>query len=213
MDENRDVTGYSADHSVTEEQWKAIVGNDAGYDDKFLYAVKTTRIFCRPSCKSRPPNRLNVRVFKNAEQALAAHFRPCKRCKPTGMTVPDREWIDQIVQYIDRHYTRPLSLEHLAEVCHGSPYHLQRTFKRVKNVSPNEYIQTLRIGHAEHELRFSNQSVSEVALKVGIPNVPYFVTLFKRITGYTPLQYREQCQHSFKMEAMNNETDKNGRRA
>lgn len=213
MDENRERAGYAENHPVTDEQWKAIVGNDAGYDDEFLYAVKTTKIFCRPSCKSRPPNRLNVRVFENAEQALAARFRPCKRCKPAGMTVPDLEWIDQIVQYIDGNYAEPLSLSHLAEVCHGSPYHLQRTFKRVKGVSPTEYIQHVRIRYAEHELRHTKQPVSEVALKAGISNVSYFVTLFKRMTGYTPLQYREQCQDSLNKEAMNDGSDENGCRA
>ena len=211
MDESRAMTGEAAEHPVTDEQWNAIVGNDAGYDDQFLYAVKTTGIFCRPSCKSRPPNRLNVRVFENAQVALAARFRPCKRCKPTGMTVPDLEWIDQIVRYIDRHFPEPLSLEHLAEVCHGSPYHLQRTFKRVRGVSPTEYIQHVRIRYAAQELKHTSLTVSEVALKAGIPNVSYFVTLFKRITGYTPLQYREQCQDSFHMEAKKHEDDENGR--
>lgn len=70
--------------SITVEMWQAIVQNDSSYDDKFYYGVKTTRIFCRPSCKSRPPKIENVRIFQNVQQALSENFRPCKRCKPTG---------------------------------------------------------------------------------------------------------------------------------
>ncbi len=64
---------------ITSEKWKAIVENDKSYDGEFFYAVRTTGIFCRPSCKSRPPKRENIRLFKTAEQALAEHFRPCKK--------------------------------------------------------------------------------------------------------------------------------------
>lgn len=63
---------------MTEEQWQAILQNDAAYNEKFFYAVKTTGIFCRPSCKSKAPNRENTRIFQNAEQALESGFRPCK---------------------------------------------------------------------------------------------------------------------------------------
>ena len=91
---------------VSNEQWRAIVGNDPSYDGQFYYAVKTTGIFCRPSCKSRPPNRENIGFFLTAEQALAAQFRPCKRCKPTGQRLPDEEWIAMVTVYIDRHYKK-----------------------------------------------------------------------------------------------------------
>ena len=50
--------------SLTDEQWQAIISNDASYDGQFFYAVKTTGIFCRPSCKSRPPKKENVRLFQ-----------------------------------------------------------------------------------------------------------------------------------------------------
>lgn len=64
---------------VSDEQWQAIADNDAFYDGQFYYAVKTTGIFCRPSCKSKLPNRANIGFFENTTQALAAHYRPCKR--------------------------------------------------------------------------------------------------------------------------------------
>ncbi|ALP37655.1 AraC family transcriptional regulator [Paenibacillus sp. IHB B 3084] len=184
---------------ITDEKWRAIVENDKSYDGEFFYAVKTTGIFCRPSCKSRPPKRENIRVFKKAEQALAEHFRPCKRCKPTGQKLPDHEWIALVTEYVDANYKENLTLHLLAEMRHGSPYHLHRTFKRVMDITPMEYIQQTRLEHAKQQLMDSDKSVAAVGESVGLFNTPYFITLFKKNTGYTPLQYRhlksEQLQN------------------
>lgn len=179
------------EEQVTEEQWQAILQNDVAYNDIFFYAVKTTGIFCRPSCKSKAPNRENACVFQNAEQALAAGFRPCKRCKPTGERLPDKEWVAVMTEYIDHNYMAPLTLETLAEVCHGSPYHLHRTFKKVSGITPVDYIQQKRIAKASEYLLTTEQAVAEIALRVGLPNTSYFITLYKKKTGYTPTQFRQ----------------------
>ena len=180
---------------LSDEQWAAIIHNDSRYDDQFIYAVKTTGIFCRPSCKSKVPVKSNVRIFQNAEEAISDHFRPCKRCKPTGERLPDREWVEQIETYIDNNYAENITLEHLADICHGSPYHLQRTFKRLTGISPTEYVQQKRIEHAKRDLVHTDQSVADISVKIGM-NVPYFITLFKKKTGYTPREYRQQ--HHYK---------------
>lgn len=182
-----------ADHSgesIPEEKWQAIISNDASYDGKFIYAVKTTGIFCRPSCKSKAPKQENVRLFENAERALSAHFRPCKRCKPTGERLPDDEWVALITQYIDSNYNENLTLENLADMCHGSPYHLQRTFKRIKGITPVEYIQQTRMSKAKEYLTYTDKSVSDIGFDVGMPNTSYFITLFKKKIGRTPNDYR-----------------------
>lgn len=126
---------------MTNEMWQAILNNDASYNDQFFYAVKTTGIFCKPSCKSRVPKKENVRIFLNAEQALHANFRPCKRCKPTNERLPDIEWVAKITEYIDRNFIEKLTLETLAEIAHGSPYHLH-SLKKLK---------------ASHQLNISNR--------------------------------------------------------
>src|SRR5690606_33583077 len=95
------------------------------------YAVHTTGIFCRPSCKSRPPKRENIGLYRTVEQALRAGFRPCNRCKPTGQRLPDDEWVSLVTAYIDKSYSQQLTLSILSEISHGSPYHLHRTFKKV----------------------------------------------------------------------------------
>lgn len=176
---------------MTDERWQAIVHNDSSYDDKFYYAVKTTGIFCRPSCKSRTPNRNNVRIFLNVQQALSEKFRPCKRCKPNGLRLPEEDWIEQITEYIDNHYSETLTLAILADMCHGSPYHLQRTFKRINGITPIEYIQQTRISIAMQYLTNTNYTIMEISFAVGIPNTAHFATLFKKKTGYTPTNYRK----------------------
>ncbi|TYS11596.1 methylphosphotriester-DNA--protein-cysteine methyltransferase family protein [Bacillus subtilis] len=181
---------------VSDEQWQAVVDNNASYDGQFFYAVKTTGIFCRPSCKSRVPKRENIGFFENADQALAAHFRPCKRCKPTGQRLPDEEWIAFITEYVDSHCDEKLTLEVLAFLSHGTPYHLHRTFKKLKGMTPVDYIQHVRIEKAKMLLTTCDDPVSKVGESVGLSNTSYFITLFKRKTGQTPEAYRRrQKQH------------------
>ncbi|MFC9414269.1 bifunctional transcriptional activator/DNA repair enzyme AdaA [Bacillus mobilis] len=188
--------------TLTNEHWQAIIHNDSSYDSKFFYAVKSTGIFCRPSCKSRIPNRNNVRIFHHAEQALNENFRPCKRCKPNGLTLPNEEWVEQIKVYIEKHFDELLTLDTLAEMCHGSPFHLQRTFKKMTGISPIEYIQHFRIVKAAEQLLQTNQSIKEISTAVGIENPEYFATLFKKKTGFTPTEYRKKNEMK---EGYNNE--------
>ncbi|WP_040948849.1 bifunctional transcriptional activator/DNA repair enzyme AdaA [Gorillibacterium massiliense] len=178
------------ENKLTDEKWRAIVTCDAASDGAFYYGVKTTGIFCRPSCKSKEPIRDNVRIFEHADAALQAGFRPCKRCRPTGVRLPDEEWVGEIVRYIRSHLHEVLSLRVLGEMCHGSPFHLQRTSKRITGKTPMEYVQQVRIEQAAAALRRSDKSLAEIAAAVGIPNTAYFITLFKKITGYTPADYR-----------------------
>lgn len=181
---------------ISDAEWQAIIDNDASQDGRFFYAVKTTGIFCRPSCKSKAPNKDNVRLFRTADQALRERFRPCKRCKPTGSRLPDDEWITLIAGYIDNHYAEQLTLGTLADIGHGSPFHLQRTFKRVKGMTPMDYVQRIRIEKAKEMLSASSMAVSVIGPQVGLANTPYFITLFKKKTGHTPASYRQLRAHA-----------------
>ncbi|MFC5472272.1 bifunctional transcriptional activator/DNA repair enzyme AdaA [Cohnella suwonensis] len=191
--ETRDAGETAA---MSDEQWRAIVLCDAEYDGKFYYAVKTTGIYCRPSCRSRVPARNNVKVFANSEQAVAERFRPCKRCKPEGGKLPAEEWIARIAADIDEHYSESLSLSQLADRFHASPYHLQRTFKKIKGVSPTEYMAAIRMAKAKELLAESSLSISEVGLAVGIGNASHFSTQFASHAGMTPSQYRKRAEQS-----------------
>ncbi|NWO14189.1 bifunctional transcriptional activator/DNA repair enzyme AdaA [Virgibacillus sp.] len=184
---------------LSEEQWQAIITNDAAFDAVFLYGVRSTGIFCRPSCKSPNPKKEFIRIFQNSQQASTEGYRPCKRCKPCDEHMPDEEWVLQITQFIDTHYAEPLTLARLAKHCHGSPYYLQRTFKKMMKISPNDYIQQIRISHAKKQLIQTDKSIAEIGMKVGLPNTPYFITLFKQYTGKTPKQFRS----AFKTNGLN----------
>ncbi|MGE5675577.1 MAG: Ada metal-binding domain-containing protein, partial [Mycobacterium leprae] len=95
---------------MQEEEWRAITQCDPAYDGQFYYAVKTTGIFCRPSCKSRVPNRGNVIVFHSAHAAVEAGFRACKRCRPDQCHGPAAELVQRALDYMAVHYSEPLTL-------------------------------------------------------------------------------------------------------
>lgn len=191
-----DDASLSSPETMTDEKWQAIINNDASYDGQFFYAVKTTGIFCRPSCKSRPPNKENIGLFQTAEQALSGKFRPCKRCRPTGQRLPDDEWISVVTDYIDRNYMENLTLDVLAAVSHGTPYHLHRTFRKVTGMTPVDYIQHKRIEQAKGQLCTTTKAIADIGLGVGLSNTSYFITLFKKKTGFTPAGYRQTMKEA-----------------
>lgn len=177
---------------IPDEYWNAIVQCDPLYNDSFIYAVKTTGIYCKPSCKSRAPRRENVHIFKNAYMAKEEGFRPCKRCKPDGAILPAEEWVGQIRDWIDENYHEYITLEGLAVLFNGSPFHLQRQFKQLQGMSPNEYIQKVRLEKAVKLLEEDKRKVKDISEAVGFLNTPYFITLFKKRYGCTPAAYRKK---------------------
>jgi AraC family transcriptional regulator of adaptative response / methylphosphotriester-DNA alkyltransferase methyltransferase len=132
----------------------------------------------------------------NAERAIREGFRPCKRCKPTGERLPDHEWIEVITRYMDHNFAEPLSLNSLAEIGHGSPYHLHRTFKKIMGMTPLEYLQRIRLDHAKALLKQPDLSIAAIGKRVGLPNTSYFISLFKQNFGYTPSDYRRQIMQN-----------------
>ncbi|WP_240548025.1 bifunctional transcriptional activator/DNA repair enzyme AdaA [Paenibacillus lignilyticus] len=176
---------------MTSEMWLAIASCDASYDGRFYYGVSSTGIFCRPSCKSRTPNPKHVHIFLNAQAALASEYRPCKRCKPEGRRLPEEEWVESIAAMMNERYEEPLTLAALAELAHVSPYHIQRTFKRIKGKSPAAYLQQVRVEAAKELLLSATElTISEIGVRVGYPNAAHFATVYQKETGSSPSAYR-----------------------
>ncbi|MGA8668964.1 MAG: methylated-DNA--[protein]-cysteine S-methyltransferase [Terracidiphilus sp.] len=133
-----------------ETAWQSLTCRDPAA--AFFYAVATTRVFCRPSCKSRLPLRANVRFFATVGEAQAAGFRPCKRCRPTTALAGSGP-LDKIRAYIEAHVDRPVRLEQLGRIAGLSPFTVQRLFKREMGVSPLQYQKALRAGSLRSALR------------------------------------------------------------
>ena len=115
--------------------WETVV---ARRDARFVFAVTSTGIYCRPTCPARRPRRDRVRFHATAAEAEAAGFRACRRCRPKAPTAPVDLLVKRARAVLDG-ARRRVTLAELAEAVGVSPFHLQRTFKRVVGVSPAEY--------------------------------------------------------------------------
>lgn len=123
-----------------DRRWSAVSTKDQTADGSFYYAVKTTGIFCRPSCSSKLPNRENVEFFISCKEALKAGYRPCKKCRPTGNTI--REVVEQKIVKACRSMENSNTIARLADLAKEaglSPYHFHRLFKKVVGVTPKQF--------------------------------------------------------------------------
>ncbi|WP_321785810.1 bifunctional DNA-binding transcriptional regulator/O6-methylguanine-DNA methyltransferase Ada [Paraburkholderia sp. J94] len=137
-DASRTVTDSARSSKADAERWAAVQARDAHADGQFFYAVRTTGVFCRPSCASRLPRRENVEFFADADAARAAGYRECKRCRPGGLP-RELDIVRRACAALDADPPSRLTLAQLGEAVHLSPFHLQRLFKRVLGVSPRQY--------------------------------------------------------------------------
>ena len=126
------MPGSGSWNTADEERWRAVVARNREADGQFVYAVRSTGIYCRPSCPSRRPHRDRTVFYLVGEDAERAGFRPCKRCRPREAPGAD-PWIERIrlaCACLSRGNGH-LSLASLASRIGGSPYHFQRIFKRI----------------------------------------------------------------------------------
>jgi AraC family transcriptional regulator of adaptative response / methylphosphotriester-DNA alkyltransferase methyltransferase len=158
----------------------------------YVYGVTSTGVFCRPSCRSRTPKPEHVRIFRTPAEALAAGFRPCKRCRPeAGPHDPDAALAEAAKALMRRRFRERLTLATLAKALAISPYHLHRVFKRVTGTTPGRFLLLSRIQAAEEALRSGTEvPVAHVAQSVGFQSPSHFATVFRRTTGMTPTAYR-----------------------
>src|SRR5262249_38300363 len=132
--------------------WRAVEDRDASFDGRFVYAVRTTGVYCRPSCASRRPLRQNVAFFAAPDDAEDAGFRPCKRREPRADQSSIARAVETARLYLDR-ADRPVSLGELAKHAAISATHLQRSFKRIVGVSPRQYQNAHRMQQLKSRLR------------------------------------------------------------
>jgi AraC family transcriptional regulator of adaptative response/methylated-DNA-[protein]-cysteine methyltransferase len=173
---------------ANEEAWAAFVRRDRSWDGRVIGAVKTTGIYCKPSCPARRPKREHVEFFGSAEEARAAGYRACLRCKPDEVG-RDREAIARAVKLIDS-AEEPLTLDQLAAAVGYAPHHFQRLFKRDLGVSPAEYARALRSERAQKHLKESGR-VTDAIYDAGYSAPSRFYADAKERLGMTPSAWRD----------------------
>jgi len=172
------------------DRWEAVLARDRRADGSFVYAVRSTGVYCRPSCPSRRPRRDRVDFFEQPADARAAGFRACRRCRPDSDVSVD-PWIDKVRRacvYLANVDGHP-SLAMLAVRLGGSPYHLQRNFKRLVGVTPREYAEAARLRKVKHGLRRA-RDVTTAILDAGYGSSSRFYERAVPKLGMSPSSYR-----------------------
>jgi AraC family transcriptional regulator, regulatory protein of adaptative response / methylated-DNA-[protein]-cysteine methyltransferase len=178
----------------TASRWAAVAARDRTADGRFVYAVHSTHIFCRPSCGSRRPKRENVTFYATPSGAVEGGFRACLRCRPgeavSGTTSRSGdEAVRRTLAYIDNHPGEVPPLAELAKACGLSPAHLQRNFSRLVGVSPRAYAHALRRERLKAGLR-QGRSVSRAGWDAGYGSSRQLYEQGADALGMTPAVYR-----------------------
>ena len=177
------------------EMWRAVCENDDAFDGVFFYAVESTGIFCRPSCKSKTPKRENVRFFDSASAARAAGFRPCKRCRSDLADYqPMRDIAEKARLLLEDSFAADQDRA-LALRCLGlSRRRLAEVFLAVYGVTPSDYLARLRLEAATWLLADTDDAIIDIAYSVGFGGLSSFYRFFKGQSGLSPAAYRKEHQ-------------------
>ncbi len=176
--------------TTDEERWKAVAGRHPEAEHRFFYSVRTTGVFCRPTCGSRLPRRENVAFHATAADAVAAGFRPCRRCNPTGEPLAS-EWsgaVARACRAIETASTPPSSPE-LARVAAMSTSHFQRVFKQVTGLTPKAYAQSVRSARVRNDLQ-QDGTITDAVYRAGFNSSSRFYEGSSGALGMTPAAYR-----------------------
>lgn len=152
----------SASSVFSGRQWQQVLARDAAADGQFVFAVKSTGIYCRPSCPSRRPERRNVAFFPSAASAEQAGFRACKRCEPqlaAPRPDPQAAAVSVATEYLTAHAGEPVRLAELAQAAGVGRLTLLRAFRRVLGISPGEFAKAQRLARFKDALRPAPASV------------------------------------------------------
>ncbi len=174
-----------------ERYWQAVLSRDHASDGTFVYAVRSTGVYCNPSCPSRRPQREQVVFFAQPAAAEQAGFRPCRRCHPDEASILETqvELVRQVCCYIETHLEEPLTLAALSNHVHMSAYHLQRVFKRVMGITPRQYAEARRLEQFKTQLR-EGESVTGALYDAGYSSSSRLYERANAQLGMTPTIYR-----------------------
>ena len=174
-----------------DDAWRAVETRDERFDGQFVFAVRTTGVYCRPSCPSRRALRANVAFFPDPDAAERAGFRPCLRCEPRAEHAEraGAATVERARAFLDAHADRTVSLGELASHVGLSASHLQRSFKRLLGVSPKEYQDAHRVNEFKSRLR-AGDTVSRATYEAGFGSSSRIYERADALLGMTPASFR-----------------------
>jgi len=175
-----------------DEMWQAVITNDKSYDGQFFYAVKTTGIYCRPSCKSKMPKRENVHFYNTSDQATEDGYRPCKRCRSDLMDyTPIKEIAEDIKDKLNKHYIKKHELDNQIENIGLSNHRINEIFKQEYNLTVLEYVNKLKLEESKRLLKDTDDSIINIANSIGFSSLSGFYRFFKDGANTSPAKYRK----------------------
>lgn len=172
-------------------RWQAVVARDRTQDGRFVYSVRSTGVYCRPSCAARLAKPENVRFHETCDDAERAGFRPCKRCTPNQASLAQQhaDMIAEICRLLETADPVP-GLTELARRAGLSPHHFHRTFKTVTGVTPRAYAQAHRARRLQQALTQSDVPVTDAIYDTGFHSSGRFYEASNDMLGMTPTRYR-----------------------
>jgi AraC family transcriptional regulator of adaptative response/methylated-DNA-[protein]-cysteine methyltransferase len=172
----------------------AVALHDSGMDGAFVYGVRSTGVYCRPSCPSRRPRAQQILFFVQPEAAEQAGFRACRRCRPRqAQANPQTSLVRRVCSEIEASPEGGVSLQRLAEVTGLSAAHLQRTFRRAMGITPRQYADALRVARLKSELR-KGKDVTTAMHSVSYGSTSRLYEKSDAQLGMTPATYRKGGQ-------------------
>ncbi|HET6585703.1 MAG TPA: bifunctional DNA-binding transcriptional regulator/O6-methylguanine-DNA methyltransferase Ada [Nannocystaceae bacterium] len=183
---NTTLPSFTDNHA----RWTAVATRDAAADDVFVYSVRTTGVYCRPSCAARLARRENVAFHATPAAAERAGFRACKRCRPSEPPRRERDaaLVVRACRLIDA-ADEPIELERLADAVGLSPFHFHRVFKATTGLTPRAYGAARRAARVRDELARSS-TVTAAIYGAGFASSGRFYSSSARVLGMTPSDYR-----------------------
>jgi len=176
--------------TVSDPRWASVLARDAQSDGKFFYSVRTTGVYCRPTCPGRRPRPENVAFHATEADAQRAGFRACLRCKPGGASLAEQHatLMAKLCQLLETSERMP-SLNELADQAQMSPYHLHRVFKGITGLTPKAYAKAHRAQRVRAELR-RGATVTDAIYGAGYNSGGRFYADADKVLGMTPTRYR-----------------------
>ncbi|MGC4065023.1 MAG: bifunctional DNA-binding transcriptional regulator/O6-methylguanine-DNA methyltransferase Ada [Polyangiaceae bacterium] len=178
------------DFATTDPRWAALLAREPHAHAPFVYAVRTTGIYCRVGCKARTPRRKNVEFYRDAKAAERAGFRPCKRCHPNQEVrdAPQLRTVERLCRMIEASAALP-RLDGLSRNARMSVHHLHRVFKAATGITPRDYAHACRARRLRTELRRAG-TVTAAMYDAGYISSGRFYEASNQILGMTPTSYR-----------------------